>query len=243
MKIKIKNNDYLPVGEYELTNRSKLERAKKSLKGGASKREIFIAYDMLAGRIVDAYGNVTEPQSFWYLERKHKIVKRLVKQEEIKTNSKYGKFIIQTNKVQWLLGLLILSRSLNPNDKQKKYLEDLTLGVLISTYKLFAYNTSSEDKLIVSLVKYNKARIAVAHKMFTDEKLTPGMCVSATKLGDKIIKDLTRNLKQKSNMLKKTDKISDFPKQYNKLVKQMKLLEKRIEKFEKSIKTKRKQKG
>ncbi len=46
MKIKIKKNDYLPAGEYELTNRIKIERAKKTLKPSASKREIFFSYSI-----------------------------------------------------------------------------------------------------------------------------------------------------------------------------------------------------
>lgn len=236
MIVKIKKGDILPFGEYELTDRSKLERAKKQLGLGASNREILIAYDKIAGRIVGPDRNVIEPQSLWIIETKRKIVKRLVKEKELKINSEYGKFIIQTNEVQWLLGLQILSRSLNPKDELKNDLEKLTLGALINTFRICAH--ASEEKVIKLLIGYNKARNALAHKMFTDEKLTPRECVSATRKGDQIIRYLKKSMRKGLQQLtvKSTDRINEFPEKFNKLVKMVKSLELKIQKLERFIK-------
>ena len=70
--------------------------------------------------------------------------------------------------------------------------------------------------------------------MFTAKKLTPRGCESAVKSGNKIVKYLIDALKEKPNMLKGSDKVSDFPKQFNKLVRLVKSLEKRLAKLEKS---------
>jgi len=182
-------------------------------------------------------GNVVEPQSLWIIETKHKIVKRLAKDRDLKTNSKYGRFIVQTNEVQLLLGLQILSRSPNPNDELKRNLERLTLGSLINTFRICAYATPDEERILNLLVKYNEARNALAHKMFTDKKLTPRECESIIKKGAQIIQYLKKSMKDMLQQLtvKNSDKLSEFPKQFNKLVRLVKTLEKRIAKLEKRL--------
>ncbi len=241
MKVKIKKGDILLPGEYELTDRSKLDRAKRDAGSSASGRDILIAYDKIAGRIVDPQGSVVQPQSLWRIEIKHKIVKRLVKGKELQTNSKYGEFIIQTNKVQWLLVLQILSRAPNPNDELKKVLEIFTFGPLISAFRICAYATSEEEKIIDLLAKYKGARDALAHKMFTDRRLTPRECITAIKIGNKIIKYLTKNMKNTLKLrIKGADKINEFPEKFNKLVKRVESLELKLKKVESKGKEKNK---
>lgn len=70
MKIKIGKNDNLPEGEYELTNREKLENALGNLSYGRSDREKLLEYDRIAGRVVRD-GVVLPAQSLWKLEQEH----------------------------------------------------------------------------------------------------------------------------------------------------------------------------
>ena len=72
MKIIIGNEDILPVGEYELTDPSKLARAKQALSANPSDREIFLEYDKIAGRVVNTSTRQTMPhQTFWNIQNKH----------------------------------------------------------------------------------------------------------------------------------------------------------------------------
>lgn len=70
MKIRIGRNDNLPEGEYELTNREKLENALGNLSYGRSDREKLLEYDRIAGRVVRD-GVVLPSQSLWKLEQEH----------------------------------------------------------------------------------------------------------------------------------------------------------------------------
>ncbi|MBI2030392.1 hypothetical protein HYT05_02110 [Candidatus Kaiserbacteria bacterium] len=70
MKIIIEKGDRLPVGEYELTNPQKLERAKATLASGASDRMVLVEYDKIGGRIVKDHV-VLSAQSLWNIEQKH----------------------------------------------------------------------------------------------------------------------------------------------------------------------------
>lgn len=74
MKITIPANDILPAGEYELTDRNKLENAKNNLSFPKSDRQILIEYDRIAGRVVKD-GQVLSPQSLFGLERDRPIEK------------------------------------------------------------------------------------------------------------------------------------------------------------------------
>jgi len=77
MKVKINKNDVLPEGEYELTDRNKLENAKgnvNSFASPASDRQIIIEYDRIAGRIMKN-GKVLPPQSLFNLETNRSIEK------------------------------------------------------------------------------------------------------------------------------------------------------------------------
>lgn len=67
MRIRIDKNDSLPKGEYELTDRNKLERAKGKLPFGSSDRQILLEYDRIAGHLLKD-GVVLSPQSIWYIE-------------------------------------------------------------------------------------------------------------------------------------------------------------------------------
>ncbi|TAL49163.1 hypothetical protein EPN83_01315 [Patescibacteria group bacterium] len=82
MKIKIGKNNNLPGGEYELTNREKLENALGNLSYGRSDREKLLEYDRIGGRVVKD-GTVLPPQSLWKLEREHmnKPIEEFTKEE------------------------------------------------------------------------------------------------------------------------------------------------------------------
>lgn len=102
--------------------------------------------------------------------------------------SKYGQFIIQTNEVQLLLVFLILLKAL-PSRELKYYLERSTLGNLINSFRICA--NSSELCLIRPLEKYNAARNALAHKMYSKKKLTEKECELSIELGEEILEVLT----------------------------------------------------
>jgi hypothetical protein len=85
MKVEINKNDVLPEGEYELTDRNKLENAKgnvNSFASPASDRQILIEYDRIAGRIMKN-GKALSPQSLFNLEKNRPIEK--YSDEELQT--------------------------------------------------------------------------------------------------------------------------------------------------------------
>jgi len=126
---------------------------------------------------------------------KREIVKILIEQERIKYNSKYGKFIIQTNEIQMCLILIImLKTSSNKRKSIKEYIERHTLGNLIKCFNCCAKNTI-ELSIIKSLKLYNDSRNALAHRMYTEERLTEKECELSIELGEEILKELKNLLK------------------------------------------------
>lgn len=129
-------------------------------------------------------------------ENKKKIIERLILNQRKNENSKYGEFIIQTNKVQFYLVLLILTKAIRPNKKLKNNLERLELGHLIGYFRVCA-KSSDEVALIQSLEKYKDSRNALAHRMFIkDKKLTIRECELSIQLGEEILKVITQCLEQ-----------------------------------------------
>ena len=127
-------------------------------------------------------------------ERKPELSKILIEQTYSNSHSKYGRFIIQTNYVQSLLVLLVLSRSRLRNEKLKKHLSSLMFGNLIGHFRVCVKNNPLEAQILNSLNKYKKSRDALAHKMITSEGLTEKECELAIKLGDILISELDKLL-------------------------------------------------
>lgn len=122
-------------------------------------------------------------------QKKRLVIEMILEQEHNLRNSKYGKFIIQTNKVHFYLGLLILSRTVLDNKKLIEYLEGSTLGNLINCFRICARN-SIDLSLVDSLELYNSKRNALAHKMYTEKELTETDCESSIKLGEQLLSKL-----------------------------------------------------
>lgn len=202
--------------------------------------QVLERYEALGGLVKEGQmvNKDKESRAREYIKSREKIVEEISEGDRILKNSKYGEFIVQTNYVQFYLAKLIFLRSFERTEDFKNKLERLTMGPLIDYLNVCA-ETKLDIDLANNLKKYKTRRDALAHKMFTAKKLTPKECENAIRLGNKIIEYLEESLKQKNNMIKGTDKISDFPKQYNKLVKQVESLEKRIEKLEKKQKVKK----
>lgn len=116
---------------------------------------------------------------------KKKLVERESNQRDIHRNSKYGKFIIQTNEIQFYLSTLILLRT-TQDKKISKYLEGLTFGNLINCFRICAKNPI-ELAFADCLDLYNRSRNALAHKMYSQKKLTEIDCETSIKLGEKFL--------------------------------------------------------
>lgn len=108
------------------------------------------------------------------------------KENKIRENSNYGEFIIQSNEVQLYLILLLEFRSFRPDKSLYDNLERLELGNLIGLFRVCVKNTS-ELVLISYLNRYKNQRNKLAHKMFTQKKLTITECKLAIELGNNII--------------------------------------------------------
>jgi len=117
------------------------------------------------------------------------LVERWDKQTRILRDSKYGQFIIQTNEVQIYLYCLILLRAPFIREEFVNRLERATLGNLINYFRICVKN-SIEASLVDDLGIYNNKRNALAHKMYTNRKLTETDCESAIKLGEKLLTKL-----------------------------------------------------
>jgi len=129
---------------------------------------------------------------------KKALVEQKIKQMHIHLNSKYGQFIIQTNNVQSLLFLLILSRTVLLSKRLIKYLERLTLGNLINCFRINTKNPV-ELSLIDSLDIYNGARNALVHKMYTKQALTERDCELSIKLGEELLIELKALIRESMN--------------------------------------------
>jgi len=153
-------------------------------------------YSELAGLIRDGemVNRDKEQRAREYVKQKNIIVERLVSDELIKRNSKYGELIIQANEVQFFLTTLISLRSFTQTKKIKDRLERAQMGQLIHQLEICAKNQTEAD-LATSLEKYKEARDALAHKMFSVEKLTPQECEGAIELGRQILEMLKHAIK------------------------------------------------
>jgi hypothetical protein len=114
-------------------------------------------------------------------------------------NSKYGQFIIQTNEVQFYLNLVVLLRTYAPNKKIRDYLERLELGNLIGCFRICTKNPT-ELALADALNNYKDSRNALAHKMFTNRKLTVKECELSIELGKELLIGLKRIIKEGINL-------------------------------------------
>ena len=122
------------------------------------------------------------------------LVERWDEQRRILMDSKYGQFIIQTNEIQLYLVPIISQRVFQCSKKFSKYLEELTLGKLINCFRI-CVKDSDELSLVNLLKSYNEKRNALAHKMYTNKKLTETDCKSAIKLGEKLLIELKSLIK------------------------------------------------
>ncbi len=122
------------------------------------------------------------------------LAERMAERQRIHENSKYGQLIIQTNEVQFYLPLLILLRSYAPNKKLREYLERLELGNLINCFR-FCVKNPVELALVDVLNKYKDSRNALAHKMFTAQKLTVKECELSIELGNELLIELKKMVK------------------------------------------------
>lgn len=178
-----------------------------------------------------------------YVRERKKYIEQVLKENQIRDNATYGEFILQTNKVQYYLVKLIFLRSFDPSKTFEKYLERSQLGQLISYLNICA-QTELDMDLVSKITGYKDKRDALAHKMFTSKKLTIIECKQAISQGDAIIEYLIKSLKNTPKvMLKGTDKISDFPNQFNKLVRHVRSLEKRMRELEQKIKKSKQKKS
>lgn len=120
-----------------------------------------------------------------------------VEQMYLHRNSKYGEFIIQTNSVQFHLVWLIRRRTRSGLISKKliKYLEGLTLGNLINYFRICAQD-STELSLADDLELYSNKRNKLAHKMYTENKLTITECVSSMRLGKNLLSKLEMLIKK-----------------------------------------------
>ncbi len=95
-----------------------------------------------------------------------KALRRKIDLEESKPN--LGDFVIQQNKIQSLLNLLIAMRVPNRKlftNEWIKWLEGSTLGVVINVYQLCAHKVRKEENLMQYLRSYNGERRDLIHKI------------------------------------------------------------------------------
>ncbi len=124
-------------------------------------------------------------------ETRKKFVQFIIKNQRIRDNSKYGEFIIQTNEVQLWLSFIILIRTTHRTKQLKNNLENAEFGKLIG-YFLVCLKTTDLN-LLKTLNTYKTDRNALAHKMFTNKKLTVKQCEKAIELGNELLK-LLKNM-------------------------------------------------
>lgn len=121
---------------------------------------------------------------------REKLIKLIIEGQKSEENKKFGEFIIQTNEVQFYLSLLVLSQS---SVSDKKYYEDIknsTFGPIINLFCACAKKEESVFELIKRLREYKSQRDRLAHKMFSDKKLTKKECELAISNGEKILKTI-----------------------------------------------------
>lgn len=122
-------------------------------------------------------------------------VKRFLKKKRILQNSKYGQLVIQANEIQLWLTLLFTLRATTHTKKFFEYLQQLQFGSIINGFKICS--NSDEKSLANDLKSYSKNRNKLAHKMYTEKRLTETECESSIKLGEKLLNDLRSKLNNK----------------------------------------------
>jgi len=105
-------------------------------------------------------------------------------QENIIKNQKYGELIIQTNLIQASLISFIIYFFKAADKEFKEHLERAGLGTLIDYFAICLDEPSSS--IMKELKDYKKYRDRLAHKMFTEKKLSKDECELALELGNKI---------------------------------------------------------
>jgi len=105
-------------------------------------------------------------------------------QEDIIKNQKYGELVIQTNLIQTALISFIIYFSRITDKEFKEHIERAGLGTLINFFAICLDEPSSS--VIKELREYKKYRDRLAHKMFTEKKLSEDECELALSLGNKI---------------------------------------------------------
>lgn len=128
-------------------------------------------------------------------EVNQRIVELIIKQKEENQNIKYGEFIIQTNLIQAFLARYIVCTSKYYDKDFSDKISALGLGELILCLKICA-NVRLQS-IVKDLDQYNKYRVKLAHKMFTNKKLTENDCEKAIETGEKILKILKPETAQK----------------------------------------------
>lgn len=120
-----------------------------------------------------------------------KILIKKVRKELKEENATYGELIIQTNKVQQALIKIIGDRIFTIEKNTISHLEEKEFGPLIYYFRITA-----KDKYDLSIVKmlfkYKTFRNKLAHKMYTNKRLTTKECEKAIKLGNKILKKIVK---------------------------------------------------
>lgn len=91
--VKIKNDDYLPTGDYRLINDQKIERAKSTLGASANDHQLLIEYDKIAGLILDENNKKLEPHTFWNIEKERLARKQIQKEKFGKIKNLVKSFI------------------------------------------------------------------------------------------------------------------------------------------------------
>ncbi|MCX6759442.1 MAG: hypothetical protein NT012_02675 [Candidatus Nealsonbacteria bacterium] len=128
---------------------------------------------------------------------REKLIKLIVAGQKSEENKKFGEFIVQTNKVQFYLSILVVLQSFFPDKKYREYVEGAEFGSVINLFCACGKNEEGTVKFIKRLRKYKKQRNRLAHKMFSAEKLTKKECEQAIIEGEKILKDLSVFIKEK----------------------------------------------
>ena len=126
-------------------------------------------------------------------EKNKKLVDELVERRSekmrIHRDSKYGQFIIQTNEVQRYLTVLILKRTVLCSKKFFNYLDSSTFGNLVNSF-MICVQDSTELTLVNDLGLYVSKRNALAHKMYTNNRLTEIECEASLRLGEELLAKL-----------------------------------------------------
>ena len=122
---------------------------------------------------------------------KKDLIKKLMTIAKEQEDAKFGKLIIQTNEVHYYLSCIVLINSALPDKDYEDYLfEASELGALINLFNAASKRLFMAGQLIPKLKKYNKNRNKLAHKMFSNKRLTEKECLGTLTEGEEIIKSL-----------------------------------------------------